>query len=58
MEFIEAHPDYEWDWYLLSMNPNLTIKFIEEHPQYDWNWEYVSGNPNLTLELLKSILKV
>ena len=40
MEFIEEHPEYNWNWVGVSRNPNLTIKFIESHPEYKWDWFY------------------
>ena len=46
MEFIEAHPEYPWNWPRVSDNPNLTMEFIED-PEYNWDWKGVSLNPNL-----------
>ena len=42
MEFIEAHPEYKWNWSNVSYNPNLTIEFIGSHPQYPWDWRIIS----------------
>ena len=54
MDFIESHPEYNWNWFFVSGNPNLTIEFIEDHPKYNWNWQEVSRNPNLTMEFIKA----
>ena len=37
MEFIEAHPEYDWDWRMITWNPNLTLEFIKDHPEYHWD---------------------
>ena len=54
MKFIEDHPEYPWNWELISHNPNITIKFIEAHPEYDWYWQGVSQNPNLTIKFIEA----
>ena len=50
LDFIEAHPEYPWDWSGVSWNPNLTMDFIEAHPEYPWNWDVVSRNPKITMD--------
>jgi hypothetical protein len=54
MEFILKHPEYNWNWWNVSMNPNVTMEFIEKHPEYDWDWGCVSQNPNVTMEFIES----
>ena len=54
MEFIEAHPEYPWDWKWISGSPNITVEFIDNHPDYPWDWGLVSENPNLTMEFIES----
>lgn len=44
MEMVEANPSINWDWYMLSENPNLTIDYIIEHPDKDYNKEKISEN--------------
>ena len=31
MEFIEKHPEKPWDWWYISLNPNLTMELIEKY---------------------------
>lgn len=44
MQAIESNPQLNWNWQLVSRNPNLTMEFIESYPNIDWNWSYMSGN--------------
>ena len=30
---IDKHPEKQWDWYYISMNPNITMETIERHPE-------------------------
>ena len=54
IEFIEAHPEFKWDWGGVSENPNLTMDFIEAHPEYHLDWNWVSCNPNLKMDFIIS----
>ena len=36
----------EWDWFLVSANPGITMQDIMKHPQYPWVWNQVIRNPN------------
>jgi len=31
MKIIERYPKKSWDWYYISLNPNLTMEIIEKH---------------------------
>jgi hypothetical protein len=44
MEYVDAHPEKEWDVPNLSRNPNLTMDYIESHPEIDWDWSEISSN--------------
>ncbi|MDD4930569.1 MAG: hypothetical protein PHG66_00240 [Candidatus Colwellbacteria bacterium] len=32
-EFVLAHPEIPWNWYMLSNNPSITPEFILTHPE-------------------------
>ena len=36
---LEKYPDkpWDWNWYWISKNPNITMKMIETHPEKPWN---------------------
>ena len=45
IEFIIAHPKFNWDCWKISKNKNITMDFIKAHPEYKWNWWGLSANP-------------
>jgi hypothetical protein len=45
---IIAHPDEEWDFTVLSTNPNITIEFMDSTPQFPWEYESYCANLNFT----------
>jgi len=53
MEIIENYPDKPWNWYRISINPNITIEMIEKYPDKPWDWDGISSNPNITMEILE-----
>lgn len=38
---------FDWDWYGLSKNINITWEIIKSNPHLPWNWYGVSCNPNI-----------
>ena len=54
MEYVEAHPDENWDWGGLSHNPNVTMEYVEAHPDKDWDWVGLSLNSNVTMEFVEA----
>ena len=59
MDIIEKHPEKPWNWYSISMNPNITMEMIEQHPEKPWDWYGISCNPNITMEFIeKNINKI
>ena len=52
MEDIENNIDLPWDFSMISLNPNLTIKFVKNHinESRDWDWDFISSNSNITME--------
>jgi hypothetical protein len=58
MEFIESHPDKQWNWYWISQNTGITMEFIESHPDKPWDWWGISYNKfNKDKTVLKKINK-
>ena len=40
-----AHfPDKSWNWYYISLNPNITWEIIRDNPEIPWNWATISYN--------------
>ena len=60
MEWILKLPDVNWNWNVISGNPNVSLQWLETFPNAPWNWNTVyhnhysclSLNPNLSLEWL------
>ena len=50
---IEKFPTKPWDWYWISMNPNLTMEMIEKNATKPWDWDYISMNRNITMEMIE-----
>jgi hypothetical protein len=44
MSFIENNPDKPWNWYWISLNPNITMSDIEKYPDKPWKWYWISSN--------------
>lgn len=40
MQFIDAHPNMDYDWYALSLKPNLTYDFVVKYILADKPWNY------------------
>jgi hypothetical protein len=53
LKLIKQNPDEDWNWYLISKNPNITIEVVESNPDYPWNWSALSLNPNITPNIIK-----
>jgi len=47
MDIVERHPEKDWDWTGISLNPNITMDFIERYPEKHWDWSGISYNPNI-----------
>jgi hypothetical protein len=57
MEDIENHLHYPWDWYQVSLNPNITIEFIIKYmDKYPLNFTRISMNKNITLDMIENNL--
>ncbi len=40
----------EWNYTILSANPNTTMKIVLENPDKDWSYYYLSKNPSITFK--------
>jgi hypothetical protein len=53
LDEIIQHPDYFWNLFELSHNPNLTLDFIlsKDDPS-KWNWHVISMHKNITIDMI------
>lgn len=48
-ELLSLYPEYSWNMWELSQNPNLTIQIVLNHLNHlQWNWFKVSKHANVT----------
>jgi hypothetical protein len=47
---ILEHPDFHWDWDLISKFANISLKEMLKYSQFPWNWKQACSNPKITLE--------
>ena len=52
--FINSHPEYDWNWNLLSYNFYISSQLVKSNPDKSWNWYEMSLNPNLTIEFIEA----
>ena len=52
--FIKFVLDKPWDWYGLSINPNITMNDVKNNPDKPWNYIWLSSNPNVTMNDVKN----
>jgi hypothetical protein len=50
IEFVKAHPEFEWNIYCLSANPSITRKDVISHPEMGWDINGLSQNPSITMK--------
>jgi hypothetical protein len=48
------YPNANWDFELLSKNPNISFKVIDKNMDKPWNWDYLSQNPDITLKIIEN----
>ena len=46
---IETHSNYNWNWWELSKNHNISMDIIENNPTMNWYHLYVKNNPNVDI---------
>ena len=47
-DFILRNPDKQWNYKLLSENPNITWDIVEANPDEPWDYTSLSYNQNIT----------
>jgi len=47
-EYVQAHPDWPWDYKRLSSNPGIQVEVVFANPHLPWDWNEVSSHPGLT----------
>jgi len=52
-QYILDHPEKKWDYYWLSMNPNITWEIVQENPRKPWEYYWISTNPNITWKIVQ-----
>ena len=53
-QFILDNPEYDWKYYLLSRNPNITWEIVKNNPKHNWSYGTLSENPNITWEIVQN----
>ena len=51
---LELYPNAEWEYYWLSMNPNITWDIIQNNPTIFADYFWLSENPNITWDIMKA----
>ena len=50
LDFIDRHPEIQWNYKGLSNNPNLTIEYVIAHPELPWCWINISYNDGMSIK--------
>jgi hypothetical protein len=45
---IVADPQYDWNWYTVSCNANITMQIVNDNPDTEWNFNALSSNSAIT----------
>ena len=49
LDFIEKHPEFDWNYYEISDNPNITFDFVQKCGiDKPWCWYALSRHENIT----------
>jgi len=53
-KFIASHSEVEWDWEIVTRNPNITSEIVANNISYPWDFEYISSNlmENITAQMI------
>ena len=56
--WLENYPHEKWDWYQISIHPNLRLEWLLGDPKiqikFNWIWSYICQNPNFKLEWVET----
>lgn len=55
-EFIKSHPEYSWNFKVISGMDIITEDIVKSHPEIDWSYSSLSGNKNISWNFVKSNL--
>ena len=56
---VENHPDFEWNWYAISLNRNITEDFVVKHkPKFFDYLDVLSANPALSIDFFQNTIHV
>ena len=50
MQDVLNNPQFEWNDFYLSMNPNITMQNVLNNPNREWKYNFLSLNPNVTIQ--------
>jgi hypothetical protein len=53
--FIKSHPEFKWDFGVLSRHPDLTLRVLEMFPDSDWDWSKIPFNRNFKWEWVQRL---
>ncbi len=53
IDHIKRRPDYEWNFYTLSLNPYVTLSVLKEFRDRDWNYSNLTKNINFSWEWVR-----
>ena len=42
-----------WNWYYLSLNPNITWNIVIKNLKFPWDWSCLSAHPDIAWEIVK-----
>jgi len=52
LKWLQAFPDQDWNWTIISVAPSLETSWFQAFPDADWNVQKLSKHPNLSIEWL------
>ena len=53
IELIKKYPNIEWDWSLVILSYNITMKDIGDNMDLPWDWSLITSSPNFNLDFIK-----
>lgn len=56
--FIQNHPEIDWNKEDFRYNPNLTWEIITQNDHINWDYNYLSSHPNITWEIISQNLSL
>ena len=54
LEIIDSNKNFNWNWYMLSINPNMTLDFVLNNWDKEWDWLLLSCNNNISWDSIKN----